>query len=160
MTDRPHGEGKLLTPDRIAAIDRLFARLPSETPDRFKAALAIREAFLERLADVMQPSINAFAAEQSSDTLEERRDLATTINSMLRRLSLSIRCPKTGQPGLLVADRISPERPDELRFRINVIEDNGKSKFTVTSKQLPDLELMVCPTRREALRRGYEPRGR
>lgn len=148
-----------LTPHQQRLIEDLFSELPSNFTERKDALLGIRDAVRVAMAHALQHSLNEYLMRQPQNTLDERRELVSEVNSMLRNLSLAFKCPRTGRPAILVVDTGDARHQDAGRFRFQVTDDNGKLRRTLTSNDLPlPVELMPAAQRLESLSRGFTPR--
>lgn len=152
-----HPEPIKLSEQERQAIRRLFDGAPATFEERFAKLVAIRTAFHEMLGDALGPVFNRYVQEElPRDTIQERNDLAVEVNGRLRMLGLSIQCPRTTLPAILITDRVSPDRPDESRFRLQVRGEDGRRMRTLTSKDIFDLDLMPDPVRVESFARGFK----
>ncbi|QOV92085.1 hypothetical protein [Humisphaera borealis] len=148
------------TDERTDRQSQLIAELFSGLPDDFEArkseVLRIREMIKNELARVMHDTLNEYLYAQPANTPNERADLATLINTSLRRMSLAIKCPVTGLPAILVVDPAGEDQPDKTRFRFQVRDESGKMRRTKTCHELPlPLELMPAGERKEGRSRDH-----
>ena len=110
----------------------------------------MRHAFHDELARKASPALTSLIAEKDDETLKTRRSICSWANGQLRTLGLSVRCPKSEIPSILVAD--PRDREDERgRFRLEHQTEKGRSTKTFSSVHAPALELMEDPPRREPL---------
>jgi hypothetical protein len=145
--------------ERQKAIGSMFANLPEAGSERTKALQAIRGAFYAELAKQYEPVMNEFVRVQPQVTKEDRSNLATTINRMVRELGLSVKCPRTNLPATLIVD--SKREGDKVicRYRYKTINAAGEHKPTFTCYEFPDLELCQAALRVESLAKGFKKRG-
>ena len=127
----------------------LSASLPVDYPRRSETLAAMTMAYREELASQLAPALNAHIRTMPQETYEEKKALAKWVNDELRRFDLAINCPKTGQGSILLA--IPGNHPEVGRFAIEHKTPEGKRVRSVTTPQLPPLDLMVADPRREAL---------
>lgn len=144
---------------QVQAIQHLSRGLPVEYCRRLGAIAALRAAFHKEMATALEPSLNSFAQHQPHDSIEDRNALASRINGDLRAIGLTLKCPRTQRPGLLVIDRKDAEHPDVSRFRVETLDDRGRRQRTFTSQSLPRFELMPDPVRSESLSKGFRRKG-
>ena len=102
-----------------------------------------------QVAAHLQPKLNAEAHAMPHGTYEEKKTLAKWVNDELRRFDLAIKCPKTGQPSILLVG--SGNHPEIGRFMIEHKTPEGKRVRPVNTPELPQLDLMEANPRREAL---------
>ena len=113
----------------------------------------LRTAFHRFLAEQLQSRLNAHLKTVPQESYQEKQALASQVNRELRELGLSIRCPRTGLPAILIADVREPSEGSS-RFRLEVATAEGGRRRTYTAATLPDLELMVDNPRCESLARS------
>jgi len=99
----------------------------------------------------MAPALNERLAELPQSTLTEKQALCRWVNEELYASGLTIRCPKTGLPALLHADRGDDARG---RFQIELMGKESGKKKTTSSINLFPIEIMDHPIRPESVR-GY-----
>jgi hypothetical protein len=107
-----------------------------------------RHDALAILAETLAPVLNAQLQSLPQETYEQKRSLASWTNHELHQLGLTIKCPRTGKPAILLADLRSQD-DDTGRFRLEVRGDGSRRVRTYCGAELPDLELMEEPPRRE-----------
>jgi len=110
----------------------------------------ISHAFHQELAAALAPRLNAHLRSVPVGTYQEARTAASWLNHQLHTLHLCTRCPKTGRPAILLADIRGGER-DRPRWRFQARDETGVTARTASSSELPALELMEDPPRREGL---------
>jgi hypothetical protein len=149
-------------------LDALLASLPKDAPYEMKAEklAGLSHEVRQRIAAELGPALNIKAQAMPHHTYDEKKELARWVNDQLRRFDLAIKCPKTGQPSLLLV--MTGDHPEIGRFVIEHKTPEGKRVRPVTSTKLPQLELMEAAPRRESLlelrdkvapqRRGRIPR--
>lgn len=116
---------------------------------KVQSALAsVRRQVQSAIAETLAPSLNVHLDSQPQDTYSEKRLVATWVNHELHQLGLTIRCPVTGLPAILVADR-KGDADEPSRFRLEVRDGSGHKRRTYCSQRLPVLALMEEPPRRE-----------
>ncbi len=93
------------------------------------------------LARQLAPALQKEALSRPHETYEQKKSLAKWINGELRRYGLAIRCPRTGQPSLLLANAGGVAGIG--RFHIEHTDSAGKRHRSVTSVTLPPLDLMT-----------------
>lgn len=141
---------KTLASEKLHAIQSLFTDLPSDLHDRAVTIARIRDAFHSQVAISMQDTLNQYITEQPQETFEDKDHVAVLVNSTLRSVGLTIECPKTGRPALLVVDTQDEKHPDVSRYRFKVWDERGRATRTLnTRNQLPELTLMPEQPRKE-----------
>ena len=127
--------------------------LPADYEGRYQALKTFQNEIRTEVAVLLQPVLQEQAAAMPIDTYAEKQHVSTWVNSQLRELGLAIRCPHTGRPAILVADLRDAETQSS-RFRYAIRDERGRQTKTVSSKQLPDLELMADDPRQESRAKG------
>lgn len=126
--------------------------------DRYEQQANVLEEQLHRfrqsLAQELAPTLNARMQATPHGTYEEKKDLAKWVNEELRRFDLAIKCPKTGQPSILLVG--TGNHPEIGRFEIEHRNSEGKRVRAVCTPKLLDIELMEANPRREALKEWRE----
>ena len=142
---------------KLRRITELVAPRDRETYGALHKRLAeARELFHDLLAERLTEGFNAHLASLPSQTMEQKQQLTRDANADLRALGLAVKCPKTGQPAVLHADR--GNHPAEGRFQVALISAESNRKRTLSSPQLFSVELMGHPTRREPLAEHWAER--
>lgn len=149
------GEPGLVSEEEREGIRVLLRGAPAGFEQRYAKFAALRAAFHQELSIALEPAFNEFAKQLPRDTIQDRNDLAVEVNGRLRTLGLTLKCPRTGKPAIIITDRHDPDRPEESRFRLQVQGEDGRRQRTVTSKELFSLDLMPDPGRVESFARGY-----
>lgn len=120
---------------------------------------ALRSSFHEELAAAFEPIFNAALEAAPHEDLESKRALCTAANDTLKSLGLAIRCPRTGQPVIMVADN-RYEGDEAGRFRLEMRARSGHhATRTLSSPTLVQFELMEDPARPEPLARRHRGKG-
>lgn len=136
--------------------ERLRGLISVGSHDSFESELkALRELTSltkDEVAARLEPAMGRHLKDLPQDTYEERQSLASWVNGTLRELGLAIRCPKTGKPAILVADRRGGD-DESVRMRLEVRAEDGRRIRTFTSNDLPTLRLMQDVPRPEGLAR-------
>ena len=122
------------------AMERIAPRLPVAYDARRAALAAITDEFREQVGIALQGSLNARLAEIPHETHEEKKALVLWLNAEMRRFGLAIRCPKTGRASLLQADH--GRFPEQGRFQLDNVDDEGIRHRTLSFNELIPLELM------------------
>jgi hypothetical protein len=139
----------------IEALRQTRQTLPNDYRKQYTALLEIRKLFHAEVASALAPVLNEYAKQQPQTTVDERRELAASINNDLRSLGMTLKCPKTGLPVTMIVDTQDAAHPDVSRFRLERRDDRGRKIRTFTSGDLPDLELMEDPPRIEGGSRSF-----
>jgi hypothetical protein len=139
-----------------SAVVSLFDNLPSETEPQRDALAVIRQAFYHELSKQFQPVVNRFAASQPQHTQEERSVLAVLLNQMTREMGLSLACPRTERPAVLVSEVKRERGTSTLRYRFYSNNDAGRRTASCTCYELPELTLCQAALRVEGLSRAYK----
>jgi len=131
----------------------LLRSLPTDYDNARDVAKEIRRTFHEELAAAMQPRLNGKMKTMPHDTYQEKQVLASWVNHTLHAdLGLAIRCPRSREPAILIAD-IRSTATQMSRFRLEIHDKKGRKVRTYSSAKLPELELMEDPPRQESLSR-------
>lgn len=117
-----------------------------------------RTELRRELAGAIQLRFNAYLKTLPQETYEQKHALASWVNHVLRVLDLALRCPRTGEPAILVAEDKDKSHPNS-RFRFQGKGTKGKNLKTCPSVQLPDLQLIPAPVREEGSARWSEHDG-
>lgn len=136
--DEPIGRQERLEPPKRETFEEQAERLERRSHE-----------FRQQLAAELTPTLNAKIQAMPHETYEEKKNLAKWVNEELRRFDLAIKCPKTGEPSILLAD--VGNKPEFGRFIIEHKNDDGKRVRSFTSAELPHLELIEANPRREAI---------
>jgi hypothetical protein len=105
------------------------------------------EQYRSDVAKRFTPIFNARFASTPHQSYEQKKALCRWANEQLRELGLAVKCPKTGLPAIYVAD--TGPHPERGRFRLKVTTEDGKLRHTLTALEVPTVELMPDPPRRE-----------
>ena len=135
-------------------IGKLFASLPKDYPQARKAVGELSHSFHRGLADAIGPGFNAHLQTMPHDTYEEKQAISSWCNHELRNLRLAIRCPRTHRPAILLAD-LRGHDDGASRFRLEIRDERGRKIRTYSSSELPAVDLMEDPPRREGLSRRW-----
>lgn len=135
------------------SLETLFDSLPPDYQNAAETAAKIRHHFHELMAAAIQVRLNEYVKTIPQETLEEKRDAASWINSELRKLGLAMKCPTTGNPGILVADYRGRDEDSTSRFRIASRETTGHRTRGASSSKIESMELMPDPPRLDYLGR-------
>ena len=136
-----------------------FHKLPKQYESAFARLQAASTTFHKELALAFEPLFNQKLREMPHDDLESKRRVCTWANEQLRMLGLTIRCPTTQRPAILVAIG-SGESENAGRFRLETRDPDGRVARTVSSADVPELNLMEQPVREESFARSYRPRSK
>lgn len=147
--DRPDGAD-----DFLSCAERAVRELSPDFAHASQQATLFRERFHELLAEAMQIRLVRFASTLPLDTADQKKAAAIGINSDLRKLGLTIRCPRTGYPAALVVDAPDERRSGQGRLRLESRDDRGVLVRTTISQALDDIELMPNPPERGMKDRG------
>jgi hypothetical protein len=125
-------------------VERIKELLNENAPEAFAKTYAkVAEVMLltrREMAERLSGPLSAKVHRMPQETYEQKKSIASWVNSTLREVGLAIRCPKTGRPAILIADiRNSPE--DSSRFRLEITDEDGRKVRTWTGSNLTDLEL-------------------
>jgi hypothetical protein len=135
-------------------VERVFQLLPESFVERYAVLKALGRYFHEQMALALQPALNLHFKDVPQDTYEDKAALGSEVNTLLRDLHLTLRDQKTDLPAVLLADFKNAENRHVSRFRFQVRPPHsGKAIKTSVHRQLPDLELMEDPPRRESFAR-------
>ena len=129
-----------LEQQRRATIRSLFLSLPQSFDACHAELKTLSGIFHDEMARALEPRLNAEMDRRPHEELVEQRELAGWVNYVLRSLRLAIRCPRTGKPATMLVDYRDNDY-DLGRFRLEVRDDRGQSVKTVTSHELPVLQL-------------------
>jgi hypothetical protein len=134
------GEGIPSRSKTVQISGQLLQELPTEFLARRDAVGAIFDVVREKIAEAMEPAINAQAATMPQSTYEEKKALAKWLNAETRRLGLALKAPKTGMPCFLVAT--TGNHPSTGRFVFDYVDEQGRRQHPMSSATLPHLALM------------------
>lgn len=130
--------------------------LPDLSTDYEERYAALKGFLLEcrtGVAALLQPALQEQADSMEIDTYAQKQAVSVWVNSQLRELGLALRCPQTGRPAILVADLRDAETQSS-RFRFVIRDSKGRQTKTISSKQLPEMELMPDEPRQESRAKG------
>ena len=144
-------EAQEIAPWRRQLRDHLLT-LRGDSETQLNLLASLRHAFQQDLAGAAGPVMTAEVQRRDEGILESRREVCSWVNAQLRTLGLAIRCPRTGQPSILVADA-RDEHDHRGRFRLEHRDAGGRASRTLASVTPPVLDLMEDPPRREPLAR-------
>ena len=144
--------------DRMPSVEEQFQSLlqviSQESPPDFVAQserfVSLGHTFRKTIAAILQAPLNAHLKTLPQETPKEKQAIAVWVNGQMRNLGLAIRCPKTGRPSVLISD-IKESGSEIGRFRLENRDEEGAKARTLTSKSLPELELMEDLPRKEPL---------
>ena len=122
--------------------------LPDDYREAYSVLATIRHQVLEELAAALQKKMNSHFKSVPQSSLQDKQAIVKMINEDLRLLNLTVRCPTTGGPALLLADFRDNEDRDS-RFRFQTIDPSGKRLKRNTSQRLPELQLTEAHAREE-----------
>lgn len=118
--------------------------LPANYHEATRRVADLRQMFYSEVSKVMQPRLTSLLAELPQETRKDQQALAAWLNySLHHELGITIRCPVTGRPSILVADPDGSENGG--RFRLQVRADNGRYIRTGLGRRIESVELMQCP---------------
>jgi hypothetical protein len=126
--------------------------MPQDYPTRYERITAMRHDIQRAFASALTEPLNQHVSSLPQTTLEEKREIASSINRDLRLLNLAARCPETGRAAILLAESGYLDRSSKFRFKS--IDEAGHRWRRGISERAPRLELMEAPPREEALARG------
>jgi len=127
---------------KLTKIGKLLAVRKQDDYESLGGRLAeARELFHDLLADRFVDTFNAHLASQPQDTAEQKQALARAANADLRKLGLTIRCPKTGTAAHL---RGISRGSSSGSFQLSR-SSNANYTRSGTSKSLPHIDLMIRP---------------
>jgi hypothetical protein len=132
------------------AVEISLDKLPADYSACFAKLVKANHAFRGQVAVALQSRLNKHLHALPSESYAEKQAIASWVNGQLRDLGLAIKCPKTGRPGNLVAD-LKEAGGDISRFRLEIREESGKRIRTISSRTLPELELIEDEPRQEPL---------
>ena len=152
LVEREHNLESPAAPDNRTGYVAALLKATAADANYEQVASALSEAhrdFCREMAARLEPALNAHVRAMPHDTYEEKKALAKWVNDELRRFDLAIKCPKTGQPSLILVG--SGNHPKIGRFILEHKTPEGKRVRSVHTPDLPQLELMEANPRREAL---------
>lgn len=124
-----------------SAIRASLARTPPKYVDIRSTLTRLDDTFRSEVGQTLEAPLNAHARSLPHETYEDKKELAKWVNAELRRFGLAIRCPKTGRPAHLVGN--AGGQPGVGRFQLEIFEPTGERRQTVSSVQMPNLELIA-----------------
>src|SRR5207249_3213790 len=139
--------------------ERLKELVDAPVPEQFeRVASDVREMgelVKQEMAERLTPAFNAHLHASPQKTFEEKKQLCRWANHFLREMSLSVECPTTHRPTILVAYGSSP--PGIGRFQLVATLPDGRRERTLIARSLPYLDLCPDHPREEGTSR-YHPR--
>ena len=125
--------------EKLARVGELVAEHKSEDYESFLLRLQeVHKLFHDMLAEQFTEVFNAHLASLPQETGKQKQMLARAANADLRKLGLTIRCPKTNKAAHLRGTSYSPTGS----FQLCLTADSSYAR-SVTSKSLPHVGLMV-----------------
>ena len=134
------------------AFETLIEGLPEKYLGFASAAQKLENALRTELAAAIQPRLNVHIRSLPHETYAEKQTVASWVNDELRQLGLAIRCPRTGQPAILIAD-VQGGIDSASRFRLEIRGIDGSRTRTICSREMLELEIMVDAIRPEPFSR-------
>lgn len=133
----------------MSGIDGVFADLPTTYPELQRYLTSAHEAFRMRIAQALEPSLNAFVQAAILKTSDDYRRLALLIDQTLTNLGLCLTFKS--EPALLIAEGGHLE--DRAPHFAILTRREGAPKYAVTrlSLPLPHLSIMAAPSDAELL---------
>ncbi len=138
-----------LKPAWLKVLRAALDEMPRDYRARYEQVSAMRHAVLREFASAIQRQLNDYLQSLPQETVEEKRHIAKTVNSELRVLNLSVRCPVTQLPATLVAEPGYLNRTSKFRFQS--FDTSGRRWQKGVSHKVPLLELIEAPPREESL---------
>lgn len=123
------------------ALSAVFSNMPEEYAQTVDILRYVRHRFHDELARVIEPRLNQELSGMSLETEAEKRTVATWVNSQLRLLGLTIECPTTKMPGILIVDHASDAKRT-ARFRIQVRREGGATRKSMATSKAPHLRII------------------
>lgn len=161
LRDRVDQEKTQKAASRHERIRALLERKPS--PDFEKEHAAAEElTHLVRLEliDRLQEPFNAAIRAKPHESYEDKKEIAKWANDVLRRLSLSVRCPVTGLPAFLWGGQNRASSDGILRLEVTDADGRQRRTKSFSDPDRIDLELIeILPRRTFASRVGRHRTG-
>ena len=142
----------------LEAMRLALEALPHDYPTRYQRIAAMRHDIQRAFASALSEPLNQYVLSLPQSSLEEKRELARSVNKDLRLLNLAVRCPETGRAAILLAESGYLDRSSKFRFKS--IDETGRRWKRCVSERTPRLELMEGPAREETQARGERGGGR
>ena len=114
--------------------------MPHNYASFYESVSQLQHAVMSDIAKAMQQRLNNHVRELPQYSLEDKRNLSSTINQDLRGLHLCLKCPTTGLPATLIGSYRDDEERSS-RFRFNV-QEQGRTVQKGVFHKLPDLEVI------------------
>jgi len=153
MTNSSGGNDKTAVTTIAEMVATAVDTLPTAYAERFEILKRFQDNVRQEIAKLLQPSLQREAEAMKSESYADKQTLSVWVNAQLRELGLALRCPNTGRPAILVADMRDAETQSS-RFRYAIRDDAGRATKTISSKQLPSMELMPDEPRVEGRAKG------
>ena len=136
--------------DHASKVTELLAtNVGTEYSSAAKWASDLKDAVSELIGQRLEPAFNQTLSSMPQETLANKQDICRFANQELRNLGLAIRCPRTGQPASLHADRGNNHKAGV--FQIELLGSESARRKTKHSSKLFPFELMSRPVRVEGL---------
>jgi hypothetical protein len=116
----------------------------------FEEAKRTLHSAKQEIIAALTPALNAALAAMPHESYIDKQETASWVNGQLREVGLAVKCPKTGRPGILVAD-VKGGESEVSRFRLEIRDKSGRRTRTWSSQGVPTLELMQDAAREEPL---------
>jgi hypothetical protein len=139
------------------SLHQLLSAMPNDPFEAASGVSRLHRVFLGEVAEAMEPRVNGFLARAPQASFEDKREISISLGAVFRNLGIGPRCPDTGRPARLIADKRYDQARDASRFRLEVIGPDGTRTRPHTFASIVKLDLGVTPARHEPL---ASPRGR
>ena len=139
MKDAP-----VLSKAKSDAIDELFKDLPNDFGAWYNAFEDINLAFRTKLAEHLEPRLNAHFMALHPETYHARREVAGFVDSMLRNFGVC--ATHENEPAMIIAESANPRRPNAGHF-VLLVPSGRDDRFERKSPSVafPKLHLMAAP---------------
>lgn len=152
------GESRRATKARHEQIRELLEKPADADYDRLIVELReLSELTRQEMAERLAPALTQRVKSMRQLTYEDKQRVATWINNEIRPLGLAVKCPATGQPGILIVD-LGGAAGDVSRFRVESHDASGKRIRKFLAGELHTIDLVPAMPRGEGAARPKSPR--
>lgn len=145
-----------LSPEKEKALQVLFESLPEDFDGRYAALQKIREAIHRALGNYLEKALNERAKSLPDRAIRDRQKIQSWVDQVTRDMGLTVACPETGKPGLLIAHTRGPKQLQFNHYAILVADEKrGGYLRTPSTLELPHLKLVPAPSNIESLFADY-----
>jgi hypothetical protein len=138
MTDAPG-----LSKAKSDAIEQLFKDMPEGFGDWYNAFEDLNLAFRTKLAEHLEPRLNAHFMALHPETYNARREVAGFVDGMLSNFGVC--ATHENAPAMIIAESAHPRRANSGHFVLLVPSSHDRFARKSPSDSFPKLHLMAAP---------------